>query len=63
MGRVTDIFGRRWFFVGGSLLAIIGNIVCATAQNIPVLIGGMTMVGAGKATILTVLWYEVLMEL
>lgn len=47
VGRLTDIFGRRWFFVGGSFLAVIGNIVCSRAQSVPTMIGGMTMIGAG----------------
>lgn len=48
VGRVTDIFGRRWVFTGGSFLAVIGNIVCATAPTIGTLVGGMTIVGAGR---------------
>lgn len=50
LGRVTDIFGCRWVFVGGAALGIIGSIVCATAQSINALIGGMTIIGAAAAT-------------
>jgi MFS family permease len=45
MGRITDIFGRRWFLVGGSLLGTIGAIVCSRANSIPTLIGGELLVG------------------
>lgn len=38
VGRLSDIFGRRYFFVGGAVVAIIGCVVCATAQNIPTLV-------------------------
>lgn len=38
VGRLSDIFGRRWFFIGSSVLAIIGNIIGASAQSINMLI-------------------------
>ncbi|KAH8647972.1 fungal trichothecene efflux pump [Xylariales sp. PMI_506] len=45
VGRVTDIFGRRWFFIVGSAIALLGSIICAIAQNIPTLIAGETLIG------------------
>jgi len=45
VGRLTDIFGRRWFFIGGGILAVLGSIVCATAPNINALIAGETLLG------------------
>ncbi|KAH7028973.1 fungal trichothecene efflux pump-domain-containing protein [Microdochium trichocladiopsis] len=50
IGRVSDIFGRRWVFVGGAALGIIGSIVCATAQDVNTLIGGTTIIGIAAAT-------------
>ncbi|KAF2465115.1 MFS general substrate transporter [Lindgomyces ingoldianus] len=50
VGRLSDIFGRRYFFVGGALVAIIGSIVCATAKDIPTLIGGNVLLAAATAT-------------
>ncbi|CAK7233857.1 hypothetical protein SBRCBS47491_008753 [Sporothrix bragantina] len=50
IGRLSDIFGRRWFFVGGNFLALIGCIVCATANSVPTLIGGMTIASLGIST-------------
>lgn len=49
LGRLTDLFGRRYFFFGCSILALIGSIVCATANNIDVLIGGNTIMGLASA--------------
>ncbi|EXJ78178.1 hypothetical protein A1O3_09339 [Capronia epimyces CBS 606.96] len=49
-GRLSDLFGRRWFFVGGSALALVGSIVCATANSIPMLIGGETLLGFASAS-------------
>ncbi|KXJ88998.1 fungal trichothecene efflux pump [Microdochium bolleyi] len=50
IGRVSDIFGRRWIFVGGAALGIIGSIVCALAQDVNTLIGGTTIIGIAAAT-------------
>lgn len=61
IGRVTDIFGRRWVFVGGAFLGIVGSIVCATAQSVNAMIGGMTIIGIAAATQLS--YYYVMGEL
>jgi MFS family permease len=44
LGRLSDLFGRRWFFISGSALAL-GCIISAVATNIPMLIGGAVLVG------------------
>ena len=49
VGRLTDIFGRRWFFIIGNAIATLGSIVCATAPTIPALIAGETLVGVGAS--------------
>ncbi|KAF9884304.1 hypothetical protein FE257_001882 [Aspergillus nanangensis] len=48
-GRLSDIFGRRWFFIGGNGLAVIGSIIGATASNINALIGADVLLGLGGA--------------
>ncbi|KAF2472865.1 MFS general substrate transporter [Lindgomyces ingoldianus] len=50
VGRLSDLFGRRWFFIGGNALATIGCIVAAVAPNIPTLIAGETLIGLGAAS-------------
>lgn len=45
VGRLSDIFGRRYFLIGGVSLGLLGSIVCATAKTVPVLIGGQTLIG------------------
>lgn len=45
VGRLSDIFGRRWFFIGATLLATIGCIVGGTASSINVLIGASVLTG------------------
>ncbi|EOO00141.1 putative trichothecene efflux pump protein [Phaeoacremonium minimum UCRPA7] len=48
LGRLSDLFGRRWFFIGGNCVALIGIIVCATAQNVNSLIIGSAIYGLGE---------------
>ncbi|KAF1844966.1 MFS general substrate transporter [Cucurbitaria berberidis CBS 394.84] len=49
VGRLSDIFGRRWFMIVGCLLGMLGSIINATAQNIPTIIGGTVFVGVAGA--------------
>ncbi|KAJ5543894.1 hypothetical protein N7494_005173 [Penicillium frequentans] len=53
VGRLGDIFGRRYFLIGGQLLGLIGAIVCATAKNIPTVIGGSALCGLAASVQLT----------
>ncbi|KAF2269119.1 MFS general substrate transporter [Lojkania enalia] len=47
-GRLSDIFGRRWFFIAGAGTLVIGSIVSATGQSIPQMIAGGAIFGAGS---------------
>lgn len=49
VGRLTDIFGRRKTFLAGAALGVVGAIVCATAKNLRVAIGGQTLIGVSSA--------------
>ncbi|PCG92126.1 Major facilitator superfamily domain, general substrate transporter [Penicillium occitanis (nom. inval.)] len=53
VGRFGDIFGRRYFLIGGQSLGLIGAIVCATAKNVPTVIGGSALCGLAAAVQLT----------
>ncbi|KAI1384229.1 putative siderophore iron transporter [Hypoxylon trugodes] len=48
LGRLSDLFGRRWFFIGGNIVALIGIIVCSVAQNVDTLIVGSAVYGLGE---------------
>jgi MFS family permease len=50
VGRLSDLFGRRWFFIGGTFLGVIGAIIASTANTIPVAIGGQTLIGLSACT-------------
>ncbi|CAM1504892.1 Fc.00g024830.m01.CDS01 [Cosmosporella sp. VM-42] len=47
-GRLSDIFGRRWFFLGGAAILVLGAIVGATGQSIGQMIASGTIFGAGS---------------
>ncbi|GKZ37917.1 hypothetical protein AbraIFM66950_009749 [Aspergillus brasiliensis] len=53
VGRLGDLFGRRYILIGGQLLGLIGAIVCATAKNVPTVIGGSVLCGLAAAVQLT----------
>ncbi|KAE8353465.1 siderophore iron transporter [Aspergillus coremiiformis] len=53
VGRFGDVFGRRYFLIGGQLLSLVGALVCATAQKIPTIIGGSVLCGLAAAVQLT----------
>lgn len=40
-GRLSDIFGRRYFFIYGSVLGFIGTLVSGSAENLNTIIGGV----------------------
>ncbi|OAA60363.1 Fungal trichothecene efflux pump [Niveomyces insectorum RCEF 264] len=61
IGRVSDIFGRRWVFIGGAAFGLVGSIVAATAQNVGALIAGSTIIGIGASAQLS--YYYVMGEI
>ncbi|KAK1997770.1 fungal trichothecene efflux pump [Colletotrichum falcatum] len=48
LGRLSDLFGRRWFFIGGNIVAILGISICAVARNVDALIAGAAVYGMGE---------------
>lgn len=47
-GRLSDIFGRRWFFIGGAVVLIAGSVVCAMGRSVGQMIAGGAMFGCGS---------------
>ncbi|KAI9696209.1 MAG: hypothetical protein M1836_005762 [Candelina mexicana] len=45
VGRLSDLFGRRYFLIIGQILGLIGSTIAATATSIPRLIGGGVLIG------------------
>lgn len=50
VGRLSDIFGRRYFFIGGAALGLIGSIIAATATTVEQLIGATTLIGLAASS-------------
>ncbi|KAK4551369.1 hypothetical protein LTR86_011210 [Recurvomyces mirabilis] len=48
-GRLSDVFGRRWFFIGGNVCALLGSILGAAAQNIVTIIFAQVFIGLALA--------------
>lgn len=44
-GANSDLFGRRWFIIGGNILEFIGFITAGTAKNNTALIVGCAFIG------------------
>ncbi|CAM1500384.1 Fc.00g095460.m01.CDS01 [Cosmosporella sp. VM-42] len=51
--RMSDIFGRCWFFVIGNLFALFGCIICGTASSVNAIIGGNVLSGLARAVQIT----------
>ncbi|OAG41414.1 hypothetical protein AYO21_04356 [Fonsecaea monophora] len=49
-GRFTDIFGRRYFLIAGSVLGFVGTLVAGRANTISTVIAGTTLMGVGAST-------------
>lgn len=49
VGRLSDLFGRRWFFIGGNMLSVVANIVAATAKSVGALIAANALNGLAGA--------------
>lgn len=41
-GRLSDLFGRRYFFIFGATVAVVGFIVTGTAKSLQTVIGGVS---------------------
>ncbi|KAF5706660.1 siderophore iron [Fusarium globosum] len=48
-GRFSDIFGRRWFFIGGNVLVLAAMLIGAQAKSINMAIAASAISGFGGA--------------
>lgn len=49
VGRLSDIVGRRYVFIGAQSFAFFGSIVCAKANSVQTLIGGTVLTAVAGA--------------
>ena len=47
-GGLSDIFGRRYFFIVGCMFSLCGVSVALGAQNVPTMIAAMLLKGFGS---------------
>ncbi len=48
-GKLTDMYGRKWFYIGGIAIFILGSLLCGFSQNITqlILFRGFQGIGGG----------------
>ena len=51
MGRLGDIVGRKWVYVGGLVIFVVGAALAGIAVNLPWVIAAKVLQGAGSAMI------------
>ncbi len=54
VGRLSDMYGRKWFFVGAVFVFIIGSILCGISHDMTQLILFRVIQGLGGGTIMAV---------
>ncbi|HEX7474352.1 MAG TPA: MDR family MFS transporter [Dehalococcoidales bacterium] len=52
-GKLTDIFGRKWFYTGGIIIFIIGSLLSGLSQNLNQLITFRALQGVGAGVMLS----------
>ena len=62
VGRLGDLFGRRWFFIIGAFLALLGTLISALAVNLNMLIVGAMIKALAASTQLSV-YYAMVCQL
>jgi len=56
VGRLSDLFERRWFFIIGSIIGLVGSILGATAQSVNQLIGAEVLIGCASGFQISFFW-------
>jgi EmrB/QacA subfamily drug resistance transporter len=51
-GKLSDLFGRKWFFFSGIILFLVGSVVCGLSQNMAELVTFRAFQGIGAGAIM-----------
>ncbi len=51
-GRLADLIGRRWTYVGGVALFLVGATLCGLAPSMPLLVAARAVQGLGAGAVL-----------
>jgi EmrB/QacA subfamily drug resistance transporter len=52
VGKLTDMYGRKFFFLGGIAIMMLGSALCGTSQSMTQLIAFRAVQGLGAGTIM-----------
>src|SRR5437588_11847975 len=52
VGKLSDLFGRRPFYIGGLALFLVGSAICGFSQNMGELIGARALTGIGGGSMM-----------
>lgn len=52
VGKLSDLYGRRRFYLGGILVFLVGSLVCGFAPNFWTLVAGRAIQGLGMGTLM-----------
>lgn len=52
VGKLSDLYGRRAFYLGGLVTFMIGSVVCGFADNFWILVAGRAIQGLGMGTLM-----------
>lgn len=52
VGKLSDIFGRRGFYLAGIIVFIVGSLICGFSQNFWMLVAGRAVQGLGMGTLM-----------
>lgn len=52
VGKLSDLYGRKSFYLGGLVIFLIGSVVSGLAPNFWVLVAGRAIQGAGMGTLM-----------
>lgn len=51
-GKLSDLYGRKWFFFWGIVIFLVGSVLCGLSQNMPELIIFRVIQGIGGGAIM-----------
>ncbi|WP_157038731.1 MFS transporter, partial [Nostocoides jenkinsii] len=52
VGKFSDLYGRRGFYLAGLVVFMLGSLVCGLAPNFWTLVGGRAIQGLGMGTVM-----------
>lgn len=52
VGKLSDIYGRRWFYLGGLAVFMLGSVISGAAQSFGLLVAARAIQGAGMGTLM-----------